>query len=372
MASNKNRKFMERLIKHKGAVIEAENVHARVITSPSPSMNFTFGNAHGLPRGFTLLLYGPPRGGKTVICDAMAGQFHQDNPEGWVVKYNTEFREKAQNTPQTRKVWGIDSERYIAYETNTPDGIFDHIEKDLAANVQDGMDLGLVIIDSLNDIQGRRGMNADTVMQQQIGDNAATIQEGLKRILPVQRECKFALILTSQIRAEMDVAKQMRGQKVRPAAAFGVLHHAEYYMYVRPDETKEGRTDLLGAEFKDNTVEDMRGNNEKTGHKVICKIMDASFGPKGREGQFTFDYHQGIINVHEEVYTLGLGRGIIEKPNNVTHVFDGKEYRGKEAMLTALKEDKALQQKIIQELKRRDLAGLYQAQDIEAAKKLED
>lgn len=372
MASNKNKKFMERLIKHKGAVIESENVHARVVTSPSPSLNFTFGNAHGLPRGYSLLLYGPPRGGKSVICDAMAGQFHRDNPDGWVVKYNTEFREKAQSTPATKRVWGIDPERYLAYETNTPDGIFDHIEKDLAANVQDGMDLGLVIIDSLNDIQGRRQMNAETVMQQQIGDNALTIQEGLKRILPIQRECKFALILTSQIRAEMDMAKQMRGQKVRPAASFGVQHHCEYYMYVRPDETKDGRTDLLGNEFKDQSVEDMRGNNEKTGHKVICKIMDASFGPKGREGQFTFNYTQGIINIHEEVFTLGVNRGIIEKPNNVMYAFGGKEWKGKEAMLNAIRDDHELAQKILQELKRRDLQGLFQAEDIEAASKLDD
>ena len=72
MPSNKD--FMKRLLKLEGAVTESRNPHLNVIQSPSPSLNFTFGNGQGLPRGYSMLLYGPPRGGKSVICNAMAGQ----------------------------------------------------------------------------------------------------------------------------------------------------------------------------------------------------------------------------------------------------------------------------------------------------------
>jgi len=371
MSDKNNKKFRERLLKLSGAVTEAVNIHANVIDSPSPSLNSTFGNGHGLPRGYSLLLYGPPRGGKSIICNAMAGKLHSDNPESFVVKFNTEFREKGQTDKSQQKVWGIDPDRLISYEVNQPDEIFDRIEKEIAANVQDGMDLGLVIIDSVNQIQGRRGMAAESVMTQQIGDNALTIQEGLRRILPVQRRCNFGLILTSHIRAQMDTKTggsatvfQSHTTAVRPAVSFGTQHHCEYYMYVSPAGGAENKTDALGKAFKDEEIMDAEGNAEKTGHKIRCRMMDSSIGPKGREGIFTLDYHKGIINVHEEVFKLGTNRGIINRPNQVMYEFDGKEWKGKDAMLTALRDDPVLQQKILQELRRRDMAGLLQDEEV--------
>jgi RecA/RadA recombinase len=356
---------MERLIKGPGAVLATRNVHADVIDSPSPGLNFTFGNGQGLPAGYSLLLYGPPRGGKSIICSALAGQVHRNDPDAFVVKYNTEFREDAQLDDSQRRVWGIDPDRYIGYDRNDPE-IFDHIEKDLAANCQDGMKLKLVIIDSINMMQGRRAMNADTVMQQQVGDNAATIQEGLRRILPIQRKHNFALILTSHVRSVMDKKAANAANvylthdtAVRPAVSWAVQHHCEYFMFVNPAGGQDGKKDMLGNEFTNSGVEDMYGNKDKTAHKVRVRMMDATIGPKGRNAEFTLDYRRGIINVHEEVFQLGLSCGIITKPNNVMHEFDGKSWKGKEAMLTALKDDPDLQRKILQELKTRDLAGFY-------------
>ena len=369
MANNKNKKFMEKLLKLEGAVTDSRNPHLNVIGSPSPSLNFTFGNGQGLPRGYSMLLYGPPRGGKSIICNAMAGQLQKDNPEAWVVKFNTEFREGGQTDDSQKTIYGIDSERYIGYEVNQPDFIFDRIEKDLAAMVQDGMDLGLVIIDSLNGVQGRRGMNADSIMTQQIGDNALTIQEGLKRILPVQRKCNFALIVTSHIRAQMDtktggssIVHTSHTTAIRPAVSYGTQHHCEYYMYVCPAGGADSKVDAFGNKFVDEGLEDLQGNGEKTGHKIRVKITDNSIGPKGRVGEFTLDYHKGIINQYEEVFLLGLARGIIEKPNNVMYAFGGVEWKGKEAILSALRDDSQLQQSILTELKRRDMSGFYKAE----------
>jgi len=365
MSEKTNRKFMERLLKGPGAVLETRNVHSDVISSPSPALNFCFGNGQGLPAAYSMLLYGPPRGGKSIICSAMAGQLHRNDPDAFVVKYNTEFREDAQLDDSQRRIWGIDPNRYIGYDRNDPE-IFDHIEKDLAANCQDGMKLKLVIIDSLNMMQGRRGANAETIMQQQVGDNAATIQEGLRRILPIQRKHRFGLILTSHVRSVMDKKAANAANvylthdtAVRPAVSWAVMHHCEYFMYVSPAGGAEGKKDELGNDFKDSEMVDMQGNADRTGHKIRARVMDSTIGPKGRSANFTLDYNKGIINVHEEVFHLGMNRGIITKPNNVIYDFGGRQWKGKEAMLTALKDDVQLQQKILQELKARDMAGLY-------------
>lgn len=361
---NPNLKFYERLAKGPGAVTESRNVHADVVGSPSPNLNFCFGMGQGLPRGYSLLLYGPPRGGKSIICNAMVGQLHRDNPNAFAIKFNTEMREQAQTTPAQRAVWGIDEKRYMGYDRNDPE-IFDYIEKDLAANCQDGMDLGLVIIDSTNMIKGRRFSNADTVMTQQVGDNAATLGDGLKRILEVQRKYNFSLILTSHIRAVMDkkaanssTVYQSHDTAVKPAVSWAVQHHCEYFMYVSAAGGADGRKDELGNSFE-SELTDSQGNKDRLGHKLRVRMMDSTIGPKGRQGEFTLDYNKGVINVHEEVFQLGVARGIIVRPNTTMYEFGGHEWKGKPAMLQALKEDADLQKAILQELKKRDIAGDY-------------
>jgi RecA/RadA recombinase len=287
----------------------------------------------------------------------MIGQLHQDDSDAIAIKFNTEMRELGQLTPEQAKVWGIDRARYVCYDVNRPDLIFDRIEKDIAAMCQEGAPIRLVVIDSVTAIQGRRSMNADTIMTQQIGDLALTLTEGLKRILPVQRKYRIALVLTAHIRAEMDPQEQMRGNKVKMAASFGLQHHAEYFMFVEPNKAKAGRTDLLGQELVDETVTDLMDKGERLAHKIRVHMKDSSMGPKGRTGEFTLDYHKGIINTHEEVFLLGVNRNIVERPNAQTYVFGTKKWAGKPAFLQALKDDPELCNAIITELKRRDLAG---------------
>ena len=354
MAANK---WMAKLNKMEGAVNTEYDPFSQVIRSPSPSLNFVFGKAHGLPLGYSMVLSGPPKGGKSVICNAMIGQMHRDFPDGIAVKFNTEMREMGQLTPDQAGLWGIDRDRYVAYDVNQPDQIFDRIEKEIAAMCQEGMPLKLVIIDSLNAIQGRRAMNADSVMTQQIGDLALTLKDGMKRILPIQRQHKIAMIFTTHIAAEMDQAEQMRGNKVKMAAGFGVQHHAEYFVFVEPNKSAKGRENLLGEKLENEDLGDTRdGSAERTGHKIRVQMKDSSLGPKMRVGEFTLDYNHGIINTHEEAFLLGVNRGIINKPNNLTYEFGGQKWTGKPAMLAALKDPK-LQEAVMAELRRRDMAG---------------
>lgn len=350
---------LSRLLKLDGAIANdaRTNIHANVIATRSPAFNFIFGKGHGLPKGYSMLLYGPPRGGKSILVNEMIGWLHMSDPDAVAIKFNTEFRETAQLDDDQVKMYGIDPERVISYEVNQPDQIFDRIEKEVAAEIQDGLKVGLIAIDSINGIVGRRSMNADSIMTQQIGDNALTIQEGLKRILPCQRKGNYGLVLTSHIRAQMDMAEQMRGNKVRPAVSYGLQHHCEYYVYVEPFRAKDGRTDLLGNKFEDESLTDFRDNAEVTGHKIVAKMMDSSVGPKGRAGMFTFDYKRGIINQHEEIFILGLNRGVIDKPNNMSYSFGNEKWHGKPAMLEALKSNPQLCDAILNKLRELDLAG---------------
>lgn len=367
--------WMKALNKLEGAVDKAANPFAAGVRFPSPSVNFTFGNTHLLPFGYTLIMFGPPAGGKSIILNAMIGQLHKDDPQAIAVKFNTEMREEAQTTKTQRSIWGIDDERYIAYDVNNPEMIFDRIEKDIAAMCQEGAPIKLIAIDSINAILGRRSMNAESVMVQQIGDQAKTLQDGLGRILAVQRKYKIAVVLTAQVRSEMDQLEIMRGNKFRMGAAFGVQHYGEYFMFVEQNRNAEGRADINGAKFENVDLGDIRqkGGAEITGHKIRCTMKKSSVGPKLRVGEFTLDYGTGLINEHEEIFLLGKNRNIFTQPNNLTYEFGDRKWAGKPAVLDALKNDCELRQAIISEIKKRDIAGLYKVEDdLAAAAEIEE
>lgn len=355
MAKNK---WLNKLMAMEGAVQKDRDPNLEVIQSPSPYLNWAFANkGHGLPRGYSMILGGPPKAGKSFITLSMIGEMHRTDADGIAIIFNTELRGELQDNETSMKMFGIDPDRLVVYDTNQPDQIFDRIAIDINGMADEGMPIRIIAIDSVSQIQGRRDMNATTVMQQQIGDQAATIQAGLGRILPVIRRHKISTILCTHVRAEMDPVKVMRGEKYRLQGAFAIKHFAEFFCFVERNESKSGKETLGGDRFENEGMKDAMGRGDLIGHKIRFKVLDSSIGIANRVGEFTIDYKKGIVNKHEEVFTLALNTGVIEKPNNITYKFGDVSYRGKDAILTALRDDLTLQHQIIQKVYQLDILG---------------
>lgn len=356
--------WFSKFSKMAGAITEHTNPFTSGVHTPSPSVDFVYGNGTWvLPYGYSEVLYGPPKGGKSVLVKFKIGQLHKDDPEAIAVVFDTEFRWKGQLTPEKAKMYGIDLKRCWVFATNNPMLIFDRIEKEFAALIQDGCPIKYIAIDSVSGILGRREMDSDTIETQQIGDHALTVGTGLKRIVGTLREHSIATTVTAQVRAEMDMHEQKRGNKVKMNASFGLMHFAEYFVYVEPNKTKDGRTTMMGVEMKDESVTDLVDKGERLGHKIRVCMKDSSMGPKGRTGEFTFDYNKGLINVHEEVFRLGVNRGVIARTGGAWLEFEGRKWNGKKDMLKALEESPDMQAAIVKQLKERDLRGEYNATD---------
>jgi len=363
-------KWMNKLRDMDNVVKRDYNPFANVIRTPSPSVNFSFGKGFGLPRGYSASFYGPPGGGKSLLLNAVIGQLHRDDPEAIAVKFDTEFREEAQLAPTEFAKWGIDPDRLITFADNRPN-IFDTISVDLEAMCQSGAPIALVGIDSINQIQGRRAMNQESIETQQIGDEALTIQTGLKRILPFQRKHHVGLIVCTHVRAEMDALEQKRGNKTRMAGSFGMQHHIEYFLYIERNRNKDAKADLAGKVYEREGAGDVAGNADLTGHKIRTIMKKNSMSAQGRVGEFTLDYNLGIVNTHEEVFLLATNRGVIERPNQTMYQFGGKEWKGKGAMVQAIKDHPEMQVEILKELQRRDAEGVYAALDAAEAEALD-
>jgi len=218
--------------------------------------------------------------------------------------------------------------------------IFDRINGDIKTMLEDGAPIKMIIIDSLQGISGPKETAAESTSNHIIGDNAMTLQRGLKAILPIIRKYNIGLLLTAHVRDNLDAG--MYGPKLKMGGGWYMKHFAETYIEVSRDNSKEGKQDLLGNELSDSSIKDFKDNKEITGHKIYVKMTENSLGVAGRTGEFTIDYDKGLINTHEEVFQLALILNLVERPNNRTYIYEGLNYTSKAEFANAIKNDKKL------------------------------
>lgn len=349
------KKFMSKLRRMDGAVNPNSKALDNCLQSPSPSINQAFAiDGYGIPYGTSIILWGPQKCGKSLLANAFLGQCHKDDPEAITVTFNTELRGEFQGSEDMTKKFGIDQERHITFDVNSPELVFDRIEQDIAAMCQEGAKIKAIVIDSLSEITGRRTQNATSVLTQQIGDRAATLSDGLDRIKPIIRKHKIALILIAQARAEMDMKEQMRGKTIKMNGALSTKHKVEIFAYVERNQSKAGKENLAGESFLDEGTKDFMDKAAGTAHKIRFRVDETSFGQAGRTAEITFDYNKGIINQYEEIFTLAKNANILTKPNNQTYEYNGRTWRGLVACLTAIRDEKILQDELLKAIFEKD------------------
>lgn len=330
-------KWMKKIAKMDGAVNHEYDPYAaeNVIRSTSPGLNWIFSKGFGLPYGQSLITYGPPKAGKSLLTNLFIAGMHRDNPEYEAVKFNTEMREGIQGN--NLSMWGIDPDRFEGLDVNNPIAIFDKITNEFVPMLEEGWPLKLLVIDSMEGIDGLKSANKESIGSFTIGDHALTIGEGLKRILPIIRKYKIAVICTSHIRANVGAIGH-HAPKTKMAGGYAQKHWFEYYIEVKGDKSAAGRASLTGEKLQSN-IKDFKDNKEFTGHRIWCKMAESSTGVSGRTGQFTIDYNRGVVNIEDEIFTLSKNLGLVERPNNTTYVFNGVNYTGKAKFIEAIKSD---------------------------------
>lgn len=337
---------MKKLQKMEGAIDREYDPFARenVLRSPSPSLNWIFGKGSGIPYGYSAIFYGPAKSGKSLASYLLTSQLHKDTEDGICVRFDTEMRADAQLDP----MWGIDPERFMAFNVNEPTEIYDRIANEFKDMLEAGMPLKMIIIDSLTGMQGVKRMTKDSVANHLMGDEALTHTIGLKSILPIIRKYKIALICTSHIRANLDAG--MYGPKTKMAGGKAQEHFFEYFVEVKRDNSSASKIE------DDKEGKDFRDKKEQVGHKIYVKMADSSMGSGiGRTGQFTLDYKRGLINVGEEIATLAKKYNLVEMPNNRTYIVKGKDgeekkYTSKADFWKGLEEDEETAQALLEQI----------------------
>lgn len=321
------------------------------IYTPSPYVNWIFANkSHGIPLGSTVLMYSSAKAGKSLMMQGIIGQLHQSDPEAIAIVFNTEMRGKFQKDLFKT----IDKDRMVIYDSNRPEDVFDRFERDIVPMIQDGMPLKVVCIDSLTAIGGTKSLSGDrSVNDHLVGDHALTINKGLDKIVPYCKKYNITLIMSSQIRANVD-ASNPHAPKEKMAESWKVQHTAEYFISIRRATAADDKTDLEGNKFEEEGIKDARGTKDQTGHKIYFKMEQSSIGTAGRAGVTTVDYRHGFINQHEEVFELGKNTNIIKNLGAGSYEVYGEKIRGKAEVARRIKEDKDLYNRILEDVKKLD------------------
>lgn len=315
-----------------------------VLQSPSPGINYLFGKTQGVKSGYTAMIYGPPKSGKSLFSLAFAGQLHQDDPEAIVLHFDTEFRDTIDTWAKPFK---IDPERIVSYQTNNPVEIFDYIANDVQAMIQDGAKIKMIIIDSLEMINYPKEANAEQSTNHIIGDASAYLKRAMKMILPVIRKNNIVLFLCQHVRANMDP----NSAKYKPftiPGGFSLKHAVEFWLLAQKVEAKDSK--VFDGDKKDGS-----GNPIQTGHTIRVKMEENSLGPQNRSVQVHISYAEGIVKTEIEIVDLAIGMGVVEKPNNMTYMFDGKKWTGRDNLIQAVKESHELQHKLLDAIKAADI-----------------
>ena len=330
---------------HPGLLDRNYNMYEDIIDTNCPSVNWIFGKNHGLPKACSMVIYGHEKAGKSLIANDFIAKLHTSDPNAFVLRYDSEFRSGMFYHSQINQKAGIDMERVILLDGSNPIEIFDSIEKDLAVmQEKTGNAIKLVIIDSINAVQGRRALNQESVEGQQIGDEALTITTGLKRITPVIKRFRVPLIVTAHIRDELDQNKLRQRITVRLPIPHAAKHMFEYFVYVERDNDKDSK------DFSE-TEKDLRDKAIQTGHRIWVKMAERSDGAPGRTGQVYLDYKKGLCKFGEEAANLGCATGVVKRPNNRTYEYNGLSWNGWQNFVDALELDTTLREQLIKDIK---------------------
>ena len=312
--------------------------------TPSPYFNWIFANkSNGVPRNASILFFSEPKAGKSLSIYAIINEMQRRDAEGIAIYFNTEMRGALQHGVFDE----LDRSRMVIYDTNQAGDIFDRIENDIKAMVQDGMPLRIIAIDSLNGIMGTKRGDSDSVNNHLIGDQALTLKNGLSKLIPFCKANKIMLIGTAQMAANLDAGPY--GPKEKMNASWYTKHAFEYYVSLKKAGAAEDKKDIDGKTFEDD-IKDARGNKLLNAHKVFVKVEQNSIGPAGRAGVFTLSYQDGIINQHEELFFLGKDLGIITTTNNRTYEYKGRSFNGKGQTAAAIGEEPALYASILADI----------------------
>ena len=299
------------------------------ISTGSPKLDEAIGIG-GIPMGRITQLAGQESSGKTMLALSCIREYLNKNPENTALFIDAEYT----YDPAWAEKQGVDTSRVMVIKTNDAKAIFEGLigkvkvnkatkkvskaMKGILDHVIEGTDprfknLGIIVLDSI------AVLNTPLVVAAEVGKaNMAPIPRfmstELKKLTPVVAQANVAFIGINQVRVNLG---QMFGDPSTSPGGKALKHACSLMLNMAPVFSADS---VLKGE-----------DDERIGHTVRAKIQKNKVGAPFRQAEYQIKYEEGVVNTHEEVFSLAIDYGLITRPSTQSYGIAGEQIRGKDA-----------------------------------------
>jgi len=298
-----------------GDVVYNPNEPIEVISTGSLSLDWALG-CGGFPKGRIIDIFGPQASGKslmTLLCAKVIQKLKDPNQTVCYIDAERAFN------PGWAKTVGVDPEKMLIVQPDTGEEAFEVIIKCCESGK-----VPLVIVDSVPALVPAAAIEREIADGQKIGDLAALMSWGIKKILPIVSKSKTVVIFINQMRA---IIGNMYG---KPEEATGGMA-LKFYASVRLEVNVIG-----GSKIMDKDV--------IKGHRIRVKVVKNKVGQPFKHAEFNLYFESGV-DTQEELADLAFESGIIKLAGAGWFEYEGKKKQGRDALIEMLK-DKTIADKL--------------------------
>lgn len=298
------------------------------IKTGSPKLDEAIGIG-GIPMGRITQLAGQESSGKTMLALSCIREYLNQNPENTALFIDAEYT----YDPAWAEKQGVDTSRVMVIKTNDAKAIFEGLigtvkvnkttkkvsknMKGILDHVIEGTDprfknLGIIVLDSI------AVLNTPLELAAEVGKaNMAPIPRfmstELKKLTPIVAQANVAFIGINQVRVNLG---QMYGDPSTSPGGKALKHACSLMLNMAP------------VFSSGSVIEDESG--ERIGHTVRAKIQKNKVGAPFKQAEYKIEYQKGVVETHEEVFSLAVDYGMIVRPNNVMYEIEGESIKGRD------------------------------------------
>ena len=267
----------------------------------------------GFPIGGITEIYGESSTAKTVF---LTHAFKGAQEQGY---YTVMVDNEHAYSPSFAKILGVDSEKLIYTMPETMEDCFETIEKAILAIREKDKDTPIVVgYDSIGVSPTRKEMEGDLGNNSEIAGalRAKVAGQCLRRINPLLRKHKAALIIINQVRSKVGLV--FGDPRTKAGGGKALLYYCAVSL-----ETASAKGDVLYDEMKNPTG--IKGTIKCVKNKVTVPYQDC---------EFKLMYNEGLARDYG-LTSSAYKNGVVTSPSKGWYSMDGGATKSRAADLTS-------------------------------------
>ena len=270
----------------------------------------------GMPRGRIIEIFGPESSGKTTLSLHVIAEAQK---KGGICAF---IDAEHALDPEYAKRLGVKTDELLVSQPDTGEQAMDILE----SLVRSGK-IDVVVIDSVAALTPKAEIEGD-MEATHVGRQARLMAMALRKLTAIVSKSKTIVIFINQIRMQIGV------------------------MFGNPETTPGGKAlkFYTSVRLDIRRIAQIKKGEEVVGGRVRVKVVKNKVGPPFKQTEFDLMYNEGISR-EGELIALGEKFGLVAKSGSTYKMGDQKLAVGYDATRTFLKENKAVANDLLKQIK---------------------